>query len=189
MDTAKNDQIDYLDQMKVAQLKALCKECGLKVSGKKSALQDRLREHFLAPPEEEEPSTNDIGGEDDIESMSDDDLRDALIGRGLSSAGSTQELIDRYRTDEEFIQQVKSAQPPSDDGDRDDNSPYALSEVLEEAAKKGSGVLSEFLEEYNAKQKEVPKYVDVTIRSIGLAPDTFTGRFGIDLLFDDYGFE
>ena len=33
--------------MTATQLKALCKEQGLKVSGKKDDLKERLREHFL----------------------------------------------------------------------------------------------------------------------------------------------
>jgi len=162
---ANQEQIDYLENMKAVQLKALCKECGLKVSGKKAELQERLREYFLAPPEESKAGDN----EDDIESMSDDDLRHALTGRGLSSIGSRQELIDRYKDDVEFIRQVKTVNSPSN---RDDY--VALSEVLEEAARKGSGVLSEFMNELNEKKLAVPKFVDLTITSMGLTPTKYT---------------
>ena len=39
---------DQIDAMTAVQLKALCKEQGLKVSGKKDELKERLREHFLS---------------------------------------------------------------------------------------------------------------------------------------------
>jgi SAP domain len=40
--------IDQLDAMSATQLKALCKEQGLKVAGKKDELSERLRQHFLS---------------------------------------------------------------------------------------------------------------------------------------------
>lgn len=141
----------------------------MKVSGKKAELQERLKEYFLSAPSAEAEKAAGGDGEDDIESMSDEDLRDALIGRGLSSSGKRQDLIDRYRADIDFIRQVKSAH-----NDADGENSHALSEILEEAAKKGNGVLSEFLREYNEKKDEFPKFIDVTVSSIGLRPTTFT---------------
>ena len=41
--------------MNVAQLKALCKEYGLKVAGKKALLKERLSEHRLSDPIGERP--------------------------------------------------------------------------------------------------------------------------------------
>ena len=64
--------------MTAVQLKALCKEQGLKVSGKKAELQDRLREHFLA-------STQKSVEKDEFDSMSDDDLKASLAARGLDT--------------------------------------------------------------------------------------------------------
>ena len=55
-------RIDELDQMKVAELKAACKEIGLKASGKKAELKERLVEHILKhypeDPEDGEKSSD-----------------------------------------------------------------------------------------------------------------------------------
>jgi hypothetical protein len=47
--------------MSAVQLKALCKEQGIKVAGKKDELKERLREHFLSGgmPGEEGQSNDD----------------------------------------------------------------------------------------------------------------------------------
>ena len=47
------DQTDELDHMTAVQLKAICKEQGLKLSGKKEDLKERIREHFLSRAEKE----------------------------------------------------------------------------------------------------------------------------------------
>ena len=39
-----------MDHMTAAQLKAVCKERGLKLSGKKDELKERIREHFMSGP-------------------------------------------------------------------------------------------------------------------------------------------
>jgi SAP domain/LETM1-like protein len=72
---------DDLDHTKAVQLKALCKEHGLKVSGKKAELQDRRRQHLVCKASDEPV--------DDFDSMSNDDLRDVCKTRGLSMNGKT----------------------------------------------------------------------------------------------------
>lgn len=209
---ASNDgAYDYLDQMNAAQLKALCKERGLKASGKKSELQERLREYFLNPeaqqqPKDEygienmkvselkalcvekglqntgkkaelqerlrehfasltQPSSETTVSGDGIDSMPEEDLRDALIGRGIfPPQGCTrQELIKLYREDELYaLQLMKSAAP-------DSSADFAsLSALLE----KEDGVLADFIK--NQQEKEAPKYVDVKVTSLGLAPEKYT---------------
>lgn len=160
----KPDETDELDKMKVVQLKQLCKERGLKVSGKKSLLIERLREHFLSAAQE----TN----MDEFDSMSDDDLSDAIKARGLSSAGAREDLLERIRADIKYSSELLSSEAPQT---RDGY--VAISEALEEAAKKEGGALSEYLNEFKLKSKEVPKYVDVKISSIGnLQPEIFTAN-------------
>jgi len=72
----------------------ICKETGLKMSGKKDVLQQRLRDHFLA------------GGEKAASIMSDmtvAELRDACVARGLKKTGSKTELVNRLEEDEKYV--------------------------------------------------------------------------------------
>jgi len=148
--------------LKVVQLKALCKEYGLKVSGKKSDLQERLREHLLSSVEDENSNN-------DLEEMTDDDLRDALIARGISSAGSRKQILDRLKADIDFTAGVMATSDPTNQ-----DGYAAISQALEEAAKKEGGAISEMLNELKEKSEKVPKFVDVTVRSLGLTPEKYT---------------
>jgi hypothetical protein len=151
--------------MKVAQLKALCKEQGLKVSGKKAELQDRLREHFRKAASPDSQPEQD----DEIESMSKEDLKHALLPRGLSVTGTKKELQERLRQDIQFTKEMEAAmQPEGRDGY------VALSAVLEEATKNEGSVLNEYLKEQRDKLNEVPKFIDVTVTSLGLEPEKHT---------------
>ena len=157
---------DELNQMKVAQLKTLCKERGLKVSGKKAELQERLREHFLNVSQSPEPDM------DEFDTMSDEDLADAAKARGLSFQGSRRELLERIRSDIEYIGGLLNEKAP-----RNSDGYVAISEALEVAAKREGGALSGMLDDFKLKSKKTPKYKDVTITSLGkLEPDTFTGN-------------
>ena len=69
--SADNDT-DEFDHMKAAQLKSLCKEYGLKVSGKKAELQERLRGHFLAAGMKEQQIDSRGNGDDVIPSSEED---------------------------------------------------------------------------------------------------------------------
>lgn len=157
----KSDGTDELEQMKVAQLKTLCKERGLKVSGKKAELQERLREHFL-----------NAQFMDEFDTMSDEDLLDAVKARGLSTLGTRKELLERIRGDIKYTNELlETKAPQSRDGY------VAISEALAEAAAKEGGALSEYLDEFKLKSKEVPKYIDVTITSLGkLEPEVYTAN-------------
>eukprot|EP00559_Dactyliosolen_fragilissimus_P004872 CAMPEP_0184867672 /NCGR_PEP_ID=MMETSP0580-20130426/27461_1 /TAXON_ID=1118495 /ORGANISM="Dactyliosolen fragilissimus" /LENGTH=1087 /DNA_ID=CAMNT_0027368095 /DNA_START=373 /DNA_END=3636 /DNA_ORIENTATION=+ len=157
----QNDFIDKFDSMKAVQLKALCKERGLKVSGKKSELQERLRGHFLS-------EGSDITPQDDFESMSDENLKDSCRARGLSDQGNRNSILGRLRDDSSYAMELLSASTDkSTDGYR------RISEALERAAKE-DGALKEILAEIDAKSKAKPKYVDVTVTSIGMKPEKFT---------------
>lgn len=83
--------------MTAVQLKALCKEHGLKISGKKAELQDRLREHFLTVPLS-------VDAEDDeFDSMSDEELRLSLTSRNLDTSGDRSELLGRLKDDIDYM--------------------------------------------------------------------------------------
>lgn len=150
--------------MKAAQLKALCKERGLKVSGKKTELQERLREHFLVPPVPE------LEEDKELESMTEEDLRHALFGRGMTNVeGTREELLQRYKTDLEFVAQIKTATSP------DGSAGYtAVSEALEDAAKRDGGLIAEVLDEVKAKTQIESKNIDLTVTSLGMSPIKFT---------------
>ena len=149
--------------MNVAQLKALCKDQGLKVSGKKAVLQERLREHFL---KEAQPATT----VDEFDDMSDEDLRTSLGARELDTSGDRQEMLDRLREDIEFTQQIASATTG------DSATGYkTISEALAAAAEShDGGTITEILADIKSKTEQVPKWVDVTIRSLGMQPEKYT---------------
>jgi uncharacterized protein YnzC (UPF0291/DUF896 family) len=170
--------MDELSSMKVVHLKKLCKEQGLKVSGRKADLQERLREHYLNAHQSD---MGDGKGHStlipegtptmhELDAMSDNDLADAAKARGLSPMGSREELLGRIREDIEFVAGVLAKESPNDhDG-------YVrISEALAAAAKKEGGALSEYLEEFKLKSSATPKYTDVTVTSLGkLEPEVFT---------------
>ena len=160
----KQTQLDEFDEMKAAELKALCKQYGLKVSGKKSELQERLRGHFMA--------SNNIemtAGGDDFESMSENDLRDACVARQLKDTGNRDSLLKRLRDDDAFALELLSAST-----DRSVDGYRSISEALEAAAQSDGGALSEILKDLKEKSQAEPKKVELTITSIGMNPSKFT---------------
>ena len=143
--------------MTAVQLKALCKEQGLKVSGKKAELQSRLREHFLS-------SSHPEAEKDEFDDMSEDDLRDALLARNLETNGDRKELLGRLKEDIQYMQELKTAIP------YDAATGYkTISEALEAAAKSG-GATEQILADIKAKSAQDPKFVDLTITSLGMTP-------------------
>lgn len=170
--SAQSDPLEYLQQLKAVQLKEHCKELGLKATGKKSELQDRIREHFQSVAAGQ---GNNIAANDDekFESMSKQELKEIAISRSLSSSGTKEDLIARIEEDIEFTRELVRTQPSPSSGKHDNTDYVALSRVLEEAASRDI-TLSGYLAELQEKANVVPKYVDVTIESIGLKPEKFT---------------
>ena len=147
--------------MTAVQLKALCKEQGLKVSGRKAELQDRLREHFLTSTQEETEK-------DEFDEMSDEDLKISVAARGLDTSGNREELLQRLRDDITYIRELETAIPPDAA-----NGYRTISEALEAAAKNG-GAAGEILADVKAKASIESKHVDVTITSLGMEPGKYT---------------
>jgi len=157
-------QPDEFDIMKAIQLKALCKEYGLKVSGKKTELQERLRGHFLSVDQEKN-----VANQDDFESMDDAELKDVCATRGLPTSGNRKTLLERIRQDVAFALELLSATSEgSTDGYR------SITQALEEAAASDGGTLQEILSDLKAKSQLESKWVDVTVTSIGMKPTKFT---------------
>ena len=166
---------DEFDLMKATELKVLCKEYGLKVSGKKAELQQRLRGHFQMmnnPPESSNVMSANV---DDYDSMSVKDLRDACNARGVPSKGTKAALIKELRADDSMIREV-TAEHMKTPSNGDDSIVYRkMSELLEEAVSSGGNdALKTILADIKAKNEEEPKYVDVKITSLGMTPDKFT---------------
>jgi len=153
--------------MKVAQLKDVCKERQLPTQGKKAELQQRIRDSYgmeakkkaqLAAGVEETPPA------DDYESMSAEDLKDALRSRGLNTRGKKPTLIKRLREDSESIHELMQS-TPQDQMD-------ALVSVLE-AATKESATLRQYAKDKKLADK-AKKFVNVTITSLELVPEKYT---------------
>lgn len=157
-----------IEKMKVTELKEKCKEYKLKVSGKKAELQERLIDYIKRHVDDKQ--TEKVN-RDELDTMSDEDLADVAKSRNLRSNGTRGELLERIRSDIEFVSELLAKEAPQN---RDGY--VSISEALEAAAKEG-GVLAEYLDEFKLKSSETPKYMDVKINSLGkLEPETFTGN-------------
>jgi len=153
--TSKDEiESNQLDVMTAVQLKALCKEYGLKVSGKKAVIKERVIEYLLSNP------MNDIIG-DEFDQMTDDDLRQSCTARTLDGSGDRSELLNRLRDDIKFMNEIEAAIPP------DSSAHQMIIDALETAASRG-GVTEEILSSLKEKSLIEPKHVDVKIQSIGM---------------------
>jgi len=173
--TEPQRQPDEFDDMKVAQLKMLLKDLGLKVSGNKPALQERLRGHYLTTSndgdnEDDASATPKIN--DDFDSMNDDDLRDACVTRGINDSGNRKALLQRLRGDSAFTLELLSAS-----SDRSADGYKTISDALKAAAsQEGSSgsVLRDILDDVKIQSNQKKKNVDITVRSVEMKPTKFT---------------
>lgn len=152
---------DELDQMTAVQLKALCKEQGLKVTGKKDELKDRLRDHFLSGKVDESKL-------DEFDDMSDDQLRLSLAARDLETAGVREDLLARLREDIMFVQELETVIPPDAA-----NGYRTISEALAAAANDG-GSVGDILAAIDEKLAGGPKHIDLKITSLRMQPEKYT---------------
>ena len=147
---------DELTHMTAVQLKALCKARGLKVSGKKQELQDRLRGFLL---------NEDIMMQD-LDEMTDEELRQTCIATGLSDKLTRAQAIKQLKRDRDYqCELLGQVDLNSDDGVN------RLSNALLKA-KEHDPALAQALE-ISASSK-VSKNIDVTITSLGMTPTVFT---------------
>ncbi|GAX09828.1 DNA polymerase I [Fistulifera solaris] len=165
-DEDQNNDLDYLEQMKATQLKALCKERGLKLSGKKAELIERLKAFFIHDSQRVDRLVN----ADEFDEMTDKDLQDVLIARGQGKVtGTRDELLKRIRQDVEFTNQILEASTGLDA----DGMPE-IAKVMEDLARKDGGALAEALEELRLKSSTPPKNIDITIKGLGLKIEKYT---------------
>lgn len=148
--------------MTAVQLKALCKEYGLKVSGKKADLKERLREHLLKPPIVDSPK-------DEFDEMSDEELQQCLAARGISldTIGDRSQMLQQLRGDINFMNELQVAVPPDSTGFS------SILEALQAAAEHG-GAAHDILATLREKALEEPKFLDVTVTSVGMQPIKYT---------------
>ena len=160
----KTVEKDELDIMKVSELKAFCKKFGLKVSGKKSELKERIRGYYLKNPGEK----NQEPVQDDYDKMSEEDLRHSLVARGLKDTGTRKQLLERLRDDSAYALELLSASHPKDKSTYD-----TISEALK-AAVETDEALKKILDNVQEKSRAKPKFVEVKISSIKMEPLKYT---------------
>jgi hypothetical protein len=123
-------------------------------------LKERLREHLLKSPATETST-------DEFDDMSDEELRQSLAVRNIPYDGDRFELLQRIRGDIQFVKEVEEAVPPDSTGHT------TIIEALEAAASKG-GATEVILAELKEKSNEMPKFMDITITSLGMEPLKYT---------------
>jgi hypothetical protein len=111
---------------------------------------------------------------DEFQSMTEADLRDALVARELPTWGTKDELLERIRRDIAFAKEIAFCKEIAALPSSAERGQSSLTAVLEEAAKMEGGALTEYLAEVKKKANKVPKFVDVTITSLGLTPEKYT---------------
>ncbi|CAB9529669.1 polymerase I B, chloroplastic/mitochondrial [Seminavis robusta] len=169
-DALAETELAALDTLTISQLKPLCKERGLKVAGKKAELIERLKTYKPPDIPVDNPSAKGkLDADDDLDSMTENDLRDSLVARSLPKHGNRDDLLQRLRDDTRYKNALVAEKNPQD---REDY--VALSDALEAATKVEGSKLSEFIADVRQKAQADPKHIDVTVTSIGLEPIKFT---------------
>ena len=163
---------DEFDSMKVAQLKVLCKENGLKVSGKKADLQERLRGHYLTIAD----ASISMHPEDDFETMPDDYLWHSYTARNLDNTGTRKELLERLRQDVSFSLELFSAT-----ADRSTDGYQSISEALEAAARGESALALHALDTlYDKMAEKAEVEIMIATGSVTLLSSLGTGILLLD---------
>lgn len=153
------DPEDYLEAMSAVELKHICKMNGLKVSGKKADLQERIRGYLLNPPES--PTLN-------FDEMSFEELKDQCKIHGLPYDGTEKEMRTELKNDCAYSFQLGSASTPNSK-----NAYEIIGNSLQKKAENNE-ILQEILNKIGAKKAAGSKFIDVTITSIGMKPEKYT---------------
>jgi hypothetical protein len=180
-----------IDKMTLTQLKSICKGKGLKVSGKKADLQERLRLYYSIPSSSSEDQIRlqnnenpvsdsedhirlenngiPVSKHDEFDTMTDEDLRDACVARNINSQGTRETMLHDLRKDIHFQQKIWELTPDLQSQDGYEK----IGKILARAADSDEQ-LAAVLKELDEKKKATAKYIDVKIKSIGMAPEKFT---------------
>ena len=151
---AAEPEEDDFDQMKAAELKLICKEYGLKVSGKKAELQQRLRGHFQMMGD---PDSKSFANIDDYSAMTVKDLRDACNARGLPASGKKAALVKELREDDGMMREISAEHMKHSNGADSSVTYRKISELLEEAVASGENTaLKSILADIKARMRRNP---------------------------------
>ena len=165
---------DEFTLMTAVQLKALLKEQGLKQSGKKEVLQQRLRDHFLGGGDS---SSSGNGNGNGLSDMTIAELRDTCIARGLKKSGKKKELVSRLEEDEKYALELMDSVNNADKDEGGGNTYTSITEALNAALSKikegEDSSLKAVLDEIKNKST-LSKWIDVKISSIYMRPEKFT---------------
>lgn len=151
------------------ELKQQCKDLNLRVTGTKAELLQRIKENTKENENIGADATDDNASDDNMESMARDELRLIAISRGLSDHGSKEDILSRIREDVQFLQTLDGSNQESGRMD-----PLSLNEVFEKMTTRKDSVISGYLEEVKLKEEQESKYIELTVRSIGLKPEKYT---------------
>ena len=145
-----DDLNESLRSSKLKELKEDCKAHGLKVSGTKAVLQERLRQHFLES--QQKPR------EDDFQALSDEDLVTALSIRSLpgrASGLSRKAMEELFKNDIELHKALLK-----------NNEPQAIARALEDASNDEESDLAKYLSSRPVEKKPPKKKFDLQVLSL-----------------------
>jgi len=149
-DEKRNESV--IDKMNLTQLKSICKGKGLKISGKKADLQERLRQYYSVPS-----------------SSSEDQIR---LENNEYPMSSSEDQIS-LENNENTVSNHDEFDSMTDEDLRDAYGYEKIGKILERAAESDEQ-LAAVLRELDEKKNATVKYIDVKIKSIGMVPEKFT---------------
>ena len=155
--TAPDDLLDSLSQV---ELKNLCKLNGLRQSGNKAEVKERIRNFLLVPPDRISENVDDLTLEDVI---------DKCRVRGIPHDENNEEQMKKLlKDDDNFTHGLLAANTPNDN-----NMFETIRHALQSLAE-NNPELQMTLDKICAKKDSIPKYTDVIITSLGMKPEKFT---------------
>ena len=178
----ETEEVD-LGSMKLKELREYAEELGLNSKGKRSEVEDRIRE-FLDNQEDSEDEDSEEAEDDEVEDetyakvmryvneASDDELRETLEELGLSSKGKREALVEKiYQAVKDGLFEFEEDEEPSEDVEPEEETDEETSEDLgmtEERAKAIEAMeeqVQEEFEEGKITRKEMVAY----LKQVGIA--------------------
>ena len=151
---------DILDSLSQVELKNLCKLNGLRQAGNKAEVKERIRGFLLAPPDRMS---------EDVDVMTLDEVIDMCRVRGIAHNETNEKQMRKsLKEDNNFSQGLLSANTPNSV-----NMFETIRHALQSLAE-NNPELQMTLDKICAKKESTPKYIDVTVTSLGMKPEKFT---------------
>jgi DNA polymerase I-like protein with 3'-5' exonuclease and polymerase domains len=151
-----------LDIMTGVEMKKLCKELGLKQSGNKGDVKERLQK-FL--------EENRLEKSDEFSSLSDTDLDITVRANNMEPKATREEKIQQLRDDIDFKLGLQAIS-----GQTDGN---ALDQVVRSLLDRKGGnkrFLDEIRDGFRMKQDKTSKFIDIKITGLGITPPKLTAN-------------